>query len=70
MFQGEAGGETKKTERYAIYVDFLLQFSSLALPFILKGKLTARTVLRRITVGQTSIRRVCEEIGSLEKIII
>ena len=39
-------------------------------PFILKGRLILQELPRRITLGQTSIRRVCEEMGSLEKRII
>ena len=39
-------------------------------PFILKGRSILQELPRRITLGQTSIGRVCEEMGSLEKRII
>ena len=71
MFQGEPEGETKKPGRYVIYVEFLLGSSRFSFTIHPEEKVNAtRTVPRRITLGQTSIRKVCEEMKSLEKSII
>ena len=52
LFQGEPEGETKKLERYAIYIEFPLRSSRFSFTIHPQGKIsTARTVARRITVG-------------------
>ena len=71
MFQGEPKGETIKSEKNVIYVEILLQSSRFSFTIHPLRKINnARTIPKRITLGQTSIRSVCEEMGSLEKRII
>ena len=68
MFQGEPVRETKKPKRHVIYVEFVLRFSRFSFTTHPYGKVnTARTMPRRITLRETSIRRACE-LYDLEKL--
>ena len=73
LFQGEAVGETKKLERYAMLSSFYDSLG-LASPFILKGRLILQELCQEELQCSKQASEVyvknCEELGSLGKRII